>query len=291
MNIADLFCYYSVLISTFFRFLVELDRKMFTIHSTLIAHHSKPLNVLINENMLKAKKKCVSLKDVDENTFVRFSQYAYTEDYIAANSNILSDFFTIISTHLVSNEVFNAQSKSESELELVRNLFDFDISNDDWRFFKKNKKKAKIWSKKFELWGNFKSKAYIISKPAFQSWKNRELCEDYTEIFLYHARLYVFADKYDVDSLKDLSLHMLQRTLIEFTLYDERIENIINLLRYSYSNTTDRSESIDDLRLLVVHYFTCVVENLSRSNEFQLLLKKVDSFARDLVKQMLERLS
>ncbi len=84
---------------------------------------------------------------------------------------------------------------------------------------------------------------------------------------------------------------MLQRTLIEFTLYDERIENIINLLRYSYSNTTDRSESIDDLRLLVVHYFTCVVENLSRSNEFQLLLKKVDSFARDLVKQMLERLS
>ncbi len=84
---------------------------------------------------------------------------------------------------------------------------------------------------------------------------------------------------------------MLQRTLIEFTLYDERIENIINLLRYSYSNTTDRSESIDDLRLLVVHYFACVVENLSRSNEFQLLLKKVDSFARDLVKQMLERLS
>jgi hypothetical protein len=84
---------------------------------------------------------------------------------------------------------------------------------------------------------------------------------------------------------------MLQRTLTEFTLYDERIENIINLLRYSYSNTTDHSESIDDLRLLVVHYSACVVENLSRSNEFQLLLKKVGSFARDLVKQMLERLS
>ncbi len=94
---------------------------MFTIHSTLIVYHSKLLNVLINENMSKAKKRCVSLKDVDENTFVRFSQYAYTEDYIAANSDILPDFFTIISTHLVSNEVFSAQSKSESELKLVRN--------------------------------------------------------------------------------------------------------------------------------------------------------------------------
>jgi hypothetical protein len=68
---------------------------------------------------------------------------------------------------------------------------------------------------------------------------------------------------------------MLQRTLAEFTLYDERIGDIINLLRYSYSNTTDRSESIDDLRLLVVHYSACVVEDLSRSNEFQLLLEEV----------------
>jgi hypothetical protein len=119
MNITDLFYYYSVLISTFFRFLIELDKTMFMIHSTFIAHHSKLLNVFINENMLKAKKKYVSLKNVNENTFVQFNQYAYTKDYIAANSNILSDFFMIIFMHLVSNKVFNMQSKSESELKFM----------------------------------------------------------------------------------------------------------------------------------------------------------------------------
>lgn len=104
--------------------------------------------------------------------------------------------------------------------------------------------------------------------------------KDYTEIFICHARLYVFVDKYDAGRLKDLSLHMLQRTLTEFTLHDEQIGDIINLLRYSYSNTTDRPESINHLRLLVVHYSACVVEDLLRSNEFQLLLELQDLCCR-----------
>jgi hypothetical protein len=109
----------------------------------------------------------------------------------------------------------------------VRDLSVFDISNDGWGFSKKDKTKAKACSKKSELWGNFKSKANSTSKPAFQPRKNRESCEDYTEVFLRHARLYVFADKYDVDGLKDLSLHMLQRTLAEFT----RLEDYYDSLR------------------------------------------------------------
>lgn len=253
--------------------------------------------------MSKTKEKCALLKDVDENTFIRFSQYAYIEDYITANLDILLDFFMIVSTHLVSNETFiddddqeafslssssalnYAQSKSESEskLESTRDLSLFDI-------FKKNKKKEKTqskwadkledivsraeesaavasWSKKFETWDKFKSQAYVISKLAFQPWNNRKSCEDYTEIFLCHARLYVFADEYDVDSLRDLSLHRLQRTLIEFILNDKWAENIVNLLRYNYSNTTDCSESVDDLRLLVDDALCQIVKTLFSSSE------------------------
>ncbi len=113
-GIADLFRYYSVSTSTPFRFLVEFDTTIFTVHSTLIVHHSKPLGVLVNGNLSEAKGECALLQDVDEGTFVRFSQYAYTEEYIAAASDILTDSFTIISTYLVSNEAFNAQSKSKS---------------------------------------------------------------------------------------------------------------------------------------------------------------------------------
>jgi len=138
--------------------------------------------------------------------------------------------------------------------------------------------------------GGISRARHISSRSLLFNPEYREACEDYIEVFFSHARLHVFADKYDVGSLKDLSLHKLQRTLSEFTLYNERIEDIVNLLRYSYSNTTGRLESVNGLRLLVVYYSACVVEDLSQSKEFQLLLQEVGLLARDLVEQMLQRL-
>lgn len=50
--------------------------------------------------MSEAKEGCALLEDVDEHTFVRFSQYAYTRDYVAADLEIL----------LHSSAVANTQS-------------------------------------------------------------------------------------------------------------------------------------------------------------------------------------
>lgn len=296
------------------------------VHSALIAHHSKALGVLGYGNMSEAKEGCALLEDVDERTFVQFSQYAYTGDYIAADPDILLDSSPITSRHFATNEApidgdgeepptpdpsgpytppF-ATAYSEPELDMSG------VANDDdvWRPFsiskkdKKGRKGRSKWSdeeasepvavssqsKKSKLWDSFKNKAYTISKPAFQPRKNRESSEEYTEVFLCHARLYVFADKYDVGPLRNLALHKLQRTLAEFNLYDQRIGDIVHLIRYSYSNTADHPGSIDDLRLLVVHYSACVVDKLSQSVEFQSLLEEAGSLGRDLIEQMLKRL-
>ena len=253
------------------------------VHSALIAHHSKPLGVLVNGNMSEAKGGCTLLEDVDEGTFVRFSQYAYTGDYIAADPDIIRG----------DGETPPPPSPSEPD------PCEPSVANDDesWGYFsasKKNKKTGKLvpqasQSKKYGLWDNFKNASYAISPP-FQPRKNRESWEDYTEVFLCHAKLYVFADMYDIGPLRDLSLHKLQRTLAEFTLYDQRVEDIVRLLRYSYSNTTHHPGSVDNLRSLVVHYSACVVDELWQSVEFQSLLEEMASFGRDLIKQMLKRL-
>ena len=76
---------------------------------------------------------------------------------------------------------------------------------------------SNLQSKKSKSWNNFKSKVYATSKPAFQPRKNRESCEDYTQVFLCHARLYVFADKYDIDPLRALSVHKLQLSRSDIT--------------------------------------------------------------------------
>lgn len=87
-HMAEQFYYYSILASTSFRSLVGRDRRLLTLHSSLIAHHSKSLDLLINEYISKAKVKCALLEDVEEQTFVQFSQYAYIENYSAADSDI-----------------------------------------------------------------------------------------------------------------------------------------------------------------------------------------------------------
>ncbi|KAJ9653420.1 hypothetical protein H2201_009145, partial [Coniosporium apollinis] len=311
-----------IIASTPFKFLVGQDRKLFTVHAALVAHHSKSLSVLVDGHMLEAKEGCVLLEDVDEYTFVRFSQYAYTGDYIAADPDTVLDSSIIATTSSAPDDAAHNQADLDVAVPHPdpENLAELtpvaDGQLDDpwsWGVTKKDKKKGKkgrvylfdeaaeslkdagpasktVRSKRLELWDDFRGKSYAISAPSFQPRRNSETCEDYTEVFLCHARLYVFADKYDIDTLKRLSLHKLQRTLAIFTLYNERVGDVVELMRYSYSNTADRSGTIDDLRLLVVHYAACVVEDLIQSAQFQSLLADIGQLARDLVGQMLKRL-
>ncbi|KAJ9651760.1 hypothetical protein H2201_009260, partial [Coniosporium apollinis] len=176
--------------------------------------------------MLEAKEGSIFLEDVDEYTFIRFSQYAYARDYIAADPDIILDSSIIATT---SSAPDNA-AHNQADLDVVvphsdpENLAELapvaDGRLDDpwsWGVTRKDKKKGKkvraypfdeaaeslkdagpesktIRSKRLDLWDNFRGKSYAISAPSFQPRRNSETCEDYTEVFLCHARLYVFAD-------------------------------------------------------------------------------------------------
>lgn len=141
-------------------------------------------------------------------------------------------------------------------------------------------------SRKEKLWKLFE-KAYAGPKPSFHPRKNLNSCEAYDEVFLSHARLYVFAERWDIARLRMLSLKKLHKTLSVFTPYEERAEDIVALMRYSYANT-ERSD--DPLRSLVIHYATCVVEKLVPNPEFKKLLEKQCKLASDLVVKMIDRL-
>lgn len=69
----------------------------------------------------------------------------------------------------------------------------------------------------------FEDTKYMDSLPVFQPRRNRNAFEDYTRIFLCHSQVYIFARKHDWLNLQRLSLYKLFRTLLSFTLFDERI--------------------------------------------------------------------
>lgn len=97
--------------------------------------------------MTDAKERCALLQDVDKRTFIRFSQYAYIGDYVAADPDVLLDSSTITSTHHIPNEtsidIDDEEALSpppsapdyaqpEPELEPTRDLAVFSNSIDEW---------------------------------------------------------------------------------------------------------------------------------------------------------------
>ena len=121
-----------------------------------------------------------------------------------------------------------------------------------------------------------------------------EECEDYTNVFLCHARVYVLAEKYDIKELCALALHKLQQTLEVFHVYAKRVRDIVNLVRYSYSNENTRDnevgQDIDGLRKLIVHYVACVFETVASDDSFLVLMEEGGPFIRDLAPMLLKRI-
>lgn len=252
------------------------------------------------------------MEDVEESTFIRFSQFAYTGNYIAADPEILLDSSTIAWTpskfapSIDTDEPLAVADEKPTDSELATSNLGFEtelIVNEEPVFMRSGisvKKKGKRFSeptglgddsRKEKLWKLFEETGtYTVPKPSFRPRKNRESCEDYTDVFLCHARLYTFAEKYDIAPLKKLAVNRLHQTLSVFNLYKERVGDIVALMRYSYANTVHRSPSDDPLRSLLIHYAACVVENLVPSSEFKALLEEPGELASDLVVKIINRL-
>ena len=299
----------SIVSSKPFEFFVGSQSKSITVHSALVAYHSKPLGVLVEGQFSEAEKGRAILTHVDEQTFVRFSQYAYTGDYDAAEHEIILDSSVIDHTdesrsNLDTEDGNDGNMTDEPALavEVIEvptepavgydELFPRDPDDYNWKGNLKREKKrqTKPLSMRSKFWDRFKENEHAFHVKLFDPRPNSEECEDYSEVFLSHARLYVFGDTYDIAPLRKLALHKLQRTLVVFNLYKERVGDIVKLLGYSYSHTVNRPSSQDKLRSLVVHYAASLIEKLSGNEEFDSLLEGNGALGRDIISKMLERL-
>lgn len=131
-----------------------------------------------------------------------------------------------------------------------------------------------------------------IKKDAPQPRPNSNKQEEYSEVFLGHARLYVFADKYDVTNLKVLAMEELHATLAEYTLYQERTGDVVALLRYVYANTADSKDGVEDLRTVLTQYMEAEIDTLIKNEDLQeLMLQDGGPLLAELMKVMRKKLA
>ncbi|KAL6693357.1 hypothetical protein J3F84DRAFT_380617 [Trichoderma pleuroticola] len=310
--------YESILASKPFKFIIGPDKKQFIMHEAAITRLSKTLDKLVNGGMKESKEHCVCWEDIDETTFLRFGEWAYTGDYKPEEPEILLDASQIamskkgikrinaskpetVATSLASfKEPDETWGHCTSAGTYTRNVTCQSCRNVYFSTLSCSNCSANQYSlcpqcragsiklkKKQSMIEKFnKNSTYASPTTAFTPRKNTESCEDYSGVFLSHARLYVLADKYDIKQLRDLSAHKVWATLKEFTLYPERMGDVVGLVRYAFQNTLEK----DKLRALLKDFCACIVEDLCKGQGFQDLICETPEFACELIKEMSTRL-
>ncbi|KAI8710870.1 BTB domain-containing protein [Fusarium sp. LHS14.1] len=134
----------------------------------------------------------------------------------------------------------------------------------------------------------FLSLATDLDKCSDKHWKpqkNRHPYESFRPVFFRHARLYILADMYDVQELRELAQYRLYHTLAEYSMYIERISDLLALSHELYANTAMG----DPIRRMIVYYFLCFSHcpDLRDCAEYVEALRSNNDFAADLVIAMM----
>lgn len=359
----------SIASSVPFRFLVGPNQREFTIHSALLSHQSPVLDKLVNGGFAEAAEKCVKWDSVDEDTFVRFWQYAYTGKYTVDLSIAGLEAEPQAAQEAVertAQEAMEAATVAKEEKEIVQLVVKRDntlrglSSKDERRLIelqakaarraaREAERRAEIAEEEEELaellrmqdrrpvlmtedlerlvhllekqtarkreaqvasetegeapsgeltireaqWEAFKRQGAAVASGTSSSTgpfrvsraRSNQAHEDYTSTFLSHAQLYVFAECYAITGLMELSLNELHGALVAFTLYEERVNDAVVLVRYCYDNLVPEA-----LREMITLYAVCKIEKLWVSEEFQALVEAHGELSRSLIGHLVKAL-
>lgn len=386
--------------SKVFTFVIGPDEKEFNIHAAALSGLSRPLSVLLEGPFKEARECRVAWPEVDESTFVRFSEWAYTRDYVVAEPVIspvlrspkgkgrtktsatvstpekapysLSSYSSSVSSTVqtpsreccrnpacdyyqqdqrfglqmvlcskchgfYASQVCSGLTKSRISCGSVfndcfrpscannRKAFPGSCSDQNCEWYGRpqqtvndftlccfckvgfmsgecvkclatlsecprcpvegssNKIKKSVVVEKFM---NGANKIYPPLDVPYQPRKNVCASEDYTEVFLCHAKLYHLGDFCDIPALRQLSFHRLYATLQVFVLYPARIGDIATFARYLFENTPPD----DQIRDVVTSYYACIIEDVSQDASIKALIDDLPDFASALIDKMSARL-
>ncbi|KAI1417042.1 hypothetical protein F5Y13DRAFT_153596 [Hypoxylon sp. FL1857] len=299
-----------------FRFLVGPKKKEFTMHAELVARMSKPLWTLVNGEWKESKGGLAEWPEIDEETFVRFCEFAYTGDYKAA-----VPFMEMPPTppELENGESSKSKSSVAEEMLEPEPALEEQVPEpepepepDPWALplhsvsKKKSKKKApELWdnwgtpqpppppppTKKDVMWQEFQERIYDEPNLKPKEEPNTDPSANYSEVFLSHARLYALADYYDIEALVGLCVRKLHRTLKVFNLHEgARVTDVAQLIDYLYKNTRSGQREQDKLRSLVATYAACHIEDLWSNLYFQDVLESGE-VSKSILGQLLRRVN
>ena len=277
---------------------------------------------MINGEMSEAQKGYAVLEETEQSTFDRFAQWMYKGYYepgepfdqpldepSQGTRSIDEEITSPLPPESVNPDIDIPSLAPDAVIPMARPLFYGYQELMDSPRIKKSKKvlpykagskhqieipTSKSTSRK-ELKESFIRRKPVIRRTCIDirpPRPNQTSNEDYSEVFLSHAQLYVFAEKYDIQDLKMLALDNLQNVLTVYTLYEERTGDIVTLLRYVYENTGEPVEGTEDMRTLLGLYMGYEMDTLMKDAGFRnVMINDGGALLDDFMKMVRKRIS
>ena len=229
---------HSIIQSDMFTFLVGEEKSSFVVHSKAIAGTSPVFDRLVNGGLKESQDRVAEIEDIDPETFTRFLEYAYRRDYTVPSSP-----YTPVNPSPGSNglNVFGVSQRVTCDSFGLENLGSSNREGSSWNSnsapsdfgamaymasaspVPSNKKTRKLERLQRAAFNNRQyiqpgQDASSLLRAGFEPYPNSSPAQDFTPVFLAHARLYTLADIRMVYPLRDLALQKLHRTLVSFNV-------------------------------------------------------------------------
>ncbi|KAL1970388.1 hypothetical protein VTN77DRAFT_5548 [Rasamsonia byssochlamydoides] len=258
--------YKSLVLSSQFTFLVGPEQTCITVHRGLASQLSEPLdNLMKNGHMMESTTGTAVLDDVEVDVFVAFCEFAYTGSYSApavvaqetesapepsGNGHPHND-----DTGDTNNHVHEAETMAENSLPVV------------------SPQPEPVQQIPNEVWDTLE---FVEPSPP---------PPDRPAALTFHAKVYNFATRYLIKSLRNLCLSYLYREMCQFPVAGENLRDVFDLVQYTYAHTNMDEPWGSQLRGLVAHYVACKADVLVRDYRMALIFGEA---GQDLVRLLLD---
>ena len=256
-----------------FTFVVQ--GRMFYVSTGLIASLSSPLNCLITLNMKEKGQGYATLEGVTPATFDRFLEWAtkgyYTPPLPTVESQTEDEGISGEPPEEDENAAaapIQASVEGEDTPEGSGDSGDDDENDEDYDGYEEHETASMLRRNVREAFYSREPSVRRVAIYTSPPRRNLNAWEKYTNIFLCHAQLYVFADAQDIQELKTLALEELHAVLAVFELHLERTIDVLDLLHYVYDNTVSPLHGEEPLRRLMSDYVSFEMDTLMLDGRF-----------------------
>ena len=247
--------------------MVGVSRKVFTIHSAVLEPLSRYFVVLINGPFLEAQEGIVEWPDIEEETFIAFSQFAYDGDYMPPDT---FRPYTIAAGPTRGNHV--AQRAEYASCGISRcSLINWHYAASTSRSEDEARRQSPHWPIREKFMDMTRQLRTSSTKEVFAE----------PEALLSHAKMYVLGDRYDMPNLRKLALDKLAFILSHMILSYRAADHVAQFVEYVYKNTRTLQNfpNHDGLRRLLVTFSACVYDQFLINVQFSQAVRAHGEFS------------